>query len=148
MHNKFCIQQPLSDKKIQFSQECFWWWATINATQYTTTQLPQSPGPSSMDRNMWVLCRCRGEIESINCFMISLFLSSDKGRGREGVSTEDCVDIWGQQFMVVHEDRTGRGGGMCYAPCLVHTRVTVISDHSRLTWSPRSAGKLPPEPGQ
>lgn len=100
-----------------------------------------------MDRNMWVLCRCRGEIESINCFMVSLFLSSAKG-GRERVSTEDCVDIWGQQFMVVHEDRTGRGGGICYAPCLVHTRVTVISDHSRLTWSPRSAGKLPPEPGQ
>ena len=31
--------------------------------------------------------------------------------------------------MVVH-DRTGRGGGIWEAPCVLHTRVTVITDHS------------------
>ena len=57
------------------------------------------------------------------------FSSARIGGRRERVSTEHCLDIWGHQFMVVH-DRTGRGGGIWEAPCVLHTRVTVITDHS------------------
>ena len=95
-----------SDKKNQFSQECCCcWWPTI-IDNATTTQSPKS----RMDRNMWVLSVGVKSNPVIVLWVHSFSPPGTRCGGRERVSSEHCVDIWGQQFMVVNEDRDRQRG--------------------------------------